>query len=166
MPADRRIRPQACAPAVDRVHTDVILSIKPRFVELIVSGEKNHEYRKYKLRDSVVRLWLYETAPSSRIRYVVKTTTPKTQGQVKDPSGIGNDDFDAGLKPAKYGYPVLDIYELPSALTAAILRRECDVSPPQRYCFVPESLFEAMAVTDLPSTSGSSKSTSDEMCTE
>ena len=52
-----------------RIFTDVILPIKSRFVGLIVSGDKNYEYRNYKLRDSVKRLWLYEVAPSRRIRY-------------------------------------------------------------------------------------------------
>jgi hypothetical protein len=47
--------------ASDRVLTDVLLSIKPVHLANIASGQKNHEYRKYRLRDGVTRLWLYET---------------------------------------------------------------------------------------------------------
>lgn len=47
--------------APDRVLTDVLLSIKPVHLANIVSRQKNHEYRKYRLRDGVTRLWLYET---------------------------------------------------------------------------------------------------------
>ncbi len=45
----------------DRVLTDVLLAIKPIHLGNIVSRQKNHEYRKYRLRDGVARLWLYET---------------------------------------------------------------------------------------------------------
>ena len=51
----------------DRVYSDVILCIKPEFTQLIAERKKNHEYRKYKLKETVVRLWLYETAPTSAI---------------------------------------------------------------------------------------------------
>jgi hypothetical protein len=46
----------------DRVMTDVLLAIKPAHLANIASQKKNHEYRKYRLRDGVERLWLYETA--------------------------------------------------------------------------------------------------------
>lgn len=52
---------KAIGDALDRVETDVLLAIKPLHLGNIVSGAKNHEYRKYRLRDGVVRLWLYET---------------------------------------------------------------------------------------------------------
>lgn len=55
---------------VERVFTDTILCIKPEFSQLIASREKNHEYRNYQLRSTVVRLWFYETAPTSAITYV------------------------------------------------------------------------------------------------
>lgn len=47
--------------ASDRMLTDVLLSIKPLHLANIVSRQKNHEYRKYRLRDGVTRLWFYET---------------------------------------------------------------------------------------------------------
>lgn len=47
--------------ASDRMLTDVLLSIKPLHLANIISRQKNHEYRKYRLRDGVTRLWLYET---------------------------------------------------------------------------------------------------------
>ncbi len=50
-----------------RVYTDAILTIQPKFADLILKKEKNHEFRKYHLREGVVRLWLYETAPTSAL---------------------------------------------------------------------------------------------------
>jgi hypothetical protein len=45
----------------NRVVTDVVLAIKPIHLANIASQQKNHEYRKYRLRDGVERLWFYET---------------------------------------------------------------------------------------------------------
>ncbi len=47
--------------AIDTKRSDVLLAIKPVHLGNIVSRQKNHEYRKYRLHDEVVRLWLYET---------------------------------------------------------------------------------------------------------
>jgi hypothetical protein len=44
-----------------RVTTDALLAIKPEHLANIATQAKNHEYRKYRLRDEVVRLWFYET---------------------------------------------------------------------------------------------------------
>jgi len=52
----------AVSGASDRVSTDVLLSIKAVHLANIVTRQKNHEYRKYRLRDGVTRLWLYETS--------------------------------------------------------------------------------------------------------
>ncbi|THH32897.1 hypothetical protein EUX98_g1266 [Antrodiella citrinella] len=106
----------------DRVYTDTVMTIKPQFAEMIANREKNYEYRKYELRETVERLWLYETAPTSCITYVMETTRPKRPGEVNDPSGVGNDDFDAGLKQSKFGYPVLGLYKLPTPISSTQLK--------------------------------------------
>src|SRR5215472_8373980 len=42
--------------------------------------------------------------------HVMITSKPREPGEINDPSGIGNDDFDKGLKESKFGYPVLGVY--------------------------------------------------------
>ncbi|EGU74661.1 hypothetical protein HZS61_005666 [Fusarium oxysporum f. sp. conglutinans] len=93
----------------ERVETDVLLAIKPEHLENIISREKNHEYRKYRLKDGVSRLWLYETGSGggrSSITYIA-VITPNTRHEPgfvpTEPFGIGNEDFNAGLKESKYG---------------------------------------------------------------
>ena len=80
------------------LETDIILAIKPEFVEAIRTQEKNHEYRKYEIKPTVTRFWLYKTEPINAIRYVINVGPIKIPGQVQDPTGLGNDDFDKGLK--------------------------------------------------------------------
>jgi hypothetical protein len=54
-------------PAVERVYTDAVLPIKQEFTDLIAAGKKNHEYRAYKMRESVERIWLYTTTPACAV---------------------------------------------------------------------------------------------------
>ncbi|KAI0629704.1 hypothetical protein C8Q77DRAFT_1065714 [Trametes polyzona] len=133
----------------NRVLTDVLLSIKPEFTKLISERKKNHEYRKYKLKDSVVRLWLYETAPTSAITYVMETTTPRVPGEVKDPSGIGNDDFDKGLKVSKYGYPVTGLYKLKKPISTAELKEQFDIAVPQGWRYATKQLVESAQLENM-----------------
>ncbi|CDO72591.1 hypothetical protein BN946_scf184985.g10 [Trametes cinnabarina] len=161
----------------DRVLTDVVLSIKPEFTKLISERKKNHEYRKYKLKESVDRLWLYETAPTSAIttgpgeRPVVRyiSTLPlrpvlssdryddapegslcmSVPGEVNDPSGIGNDDFDKGLKQSKYGYPVTGLYRLKKPLTTSELKQRFDIAVPQGWRYATKRLVEEVRLEDM-----------------
>ena len=54
----------------DRVFTDVMLAIKSEFVDLMQERKKNHEFRPYKLRPTVHRMWLYESSPRCAVRCV------------------------------------------------------------------------------------------------
>ncbi|KAF9037894.1 hypothetical protein BDZ89DRAFT_1100482 [Hymenopellis radicata] len=136
-------------PVVAKSNSDVLLCIKPEFATLIREGKKNHEYRKYKLRDTVQRLWLYETAPVSAIRYVMQTARPKVPGEVNDPTGVGNDDFDAGKKQSKYGYPVRALWELKKPIKMNDMRTRFKINPPQGFMFVPEQMVQEEKLEDM-----------------
>ncbi|KAI0403974.1 hypothetical protein F4802DRAFT_598591 [Xylaria palmicola] len=123
-----KTRSKMNAESADRVMSDVLLSIKSVHLANIISQKKNHEYRKYRLRDGVERLWLYETADGggkSSITHVaaIPDDVRHTPGSVPtEPFGIGNEDFNAGLKVSKYGYPILHLYELVKPVTLAEMK--------------------------------------------
>ena len=73
------------------------------------------------------------------------TSTPKKPGELKDPSGYGNDDFDNGLKDSKFGYPVLGLYKLNPLIKADAMKSNFGISPPQGYLYAPKKL-----VDDIP----------------
>jgi len=123
-----------------KLRTDAVLAIKPEYVRLIAQRAKNHEFRKYKLAQ-VERLWLYQSAPISKITHVVTTTYPKVPGEVQDPSGVGNDDFDASKDGLKYGYPVLHLHRLSEPLSIAIMQKY-GLTAPQGVVYVPTKLAE------------------------
>lgn len=63
----------------ERISTDVLLAIKHIHLANIVSRQKNHEFRSYRLRDGVVRMWFYETKEaggSASITCVVNLQLP------------------------------------------------------------------------------------------
>ncbi|KAH7174795.1 uncharacterized protein B0J16DRAFT_418236 [Fusarium flagelliforme] len=107
----------------ESIKTDALLPIRPLHLANIVLREKNHEYRKYRLRDGVCRLWLYETGSgggSSSITHiaVIPPRTRHKPGEVPtEPYGQGNKDFNAGVKLSTFGYPILELYELVNPVT-------------------------------------------------
>ncbi|KAF7183233.1 hypothetical protein CNMCM7691_003146 [Aspergillus felis] len=121
---------------------DILMSIKPEHMGNIAAGRKNHEYRGYLLPSTVRRLWLYTTAPLSRIEYVARISRGKTRGQVAEDGGIGNEDFNAGRKVSKYAYEILELWKLrePISLASAISSGFLK-GPPQKYCWAPVALL-------------------------
>src|SRR6202142_53322 len=82
--------------------SDVVVYIRLEFVPLIYNRTKNHEFRKYKFDTSVTRLWLFETGLQGAITTVIEIGSAQRPGDIQDPSGFGNDMFDAGLKGCKF----------------------------------------------------------------
>ncbi|KAH9918137.1 uncharacterized protein B0H18DRAFT_883034 [Fomitopsis serialis] len=132
----------------DRVFTDVVLTIKSEYVVLIRERRKNHEFRSYKLRPSVQRLWLYESAPRCAIQYVSTDRGPKVPGELRDPSGVKNDDFDAGLMTA-YAYPVRALYKLDAPVTREELNNRFAVKSPQGFCYATRPMVESMPLEGM-----------------
>lgn len=77
------------------------------------------------------------------------TARPKRPGEVQDSSGIGNDDFDNGLKESKFGYPVLGLYKLEKPLKAVDMNSLYGISPPQGYLYAPKKLVEEVKIEEM-----------------
>ncbi|KAJ3312443.1 hypothetical protein HDU76_002883 [Blyttiomyces sp. JEL0837] len=130
--------------------TDVVLSTKPEFIPLILNRTKNHEFRSYNLRPSIKRFWLYESSPVQKIRYIVETSTSKKPGEVKDSSGIGNDDFDKGLKGlGKFGYPILKCWKLKNEISRDQMANQFGMGVVQGYRFVPRDVMEKFPLDEM-----------------
>ncbi|KGQ08955.1 hypothetical protein BBAD15_g5707 [Beauveria bassiana D1-5] len=149
----RKQRSAAAQDASDgRVETDVLLAILPVHLRNIASRQKNHEYRKYRLQDGVERLWFYETRGTKEdpgraaITHIatIPPTTRHTPGNVpEEPEGIGNADFNAGLKVSKYGYPILGMHELVKPVTLEEMKTSWGLSAPMGWSYVRRGLWES-----------------------
>jgi len=76
------------------------------------------------------------------------TSYPKTPGQVRDPNGIGNDDFDNGKKVSKFGYPVLSLYKLKTPLKLEVMK-DYGVSPPQGCVYTPKKMVDEIRLEEM-----------------
>ncbi|KAJ5488280.1 hypothetical protein N7453_011734 [Penicillium expansum] len=117
--------------------SDIFMSIKPEHMQNIVSGSKNHEYRSYLLPSTIQHIWFYTTSPIKRIEYVARISPGKVPGEVPDDGGIGNAEFNTGLKESKYGYEILTLWRLkmPVSLEKALVEGFLKGAP-QKYCWV------------------------------
>jgi len=97
--------------------TDVILPTSDEWIQRILTGEKNFEFRKYLIPPTVERIWFYVKVPFSCIAYVCETepgvcrTSPTF---VPLPTtGFGNDMFNTNhpsMKGFDYAYYMKSTY--------------------------------------------------------
>ncbi len=81
----------------------------------------------------------------SRHIATIPPTERRKPGNVPEvPFGIGNKDFNDGLKESKYGYPILELYELVKPLTSTEMEAQWGVSIPMGFCYVKKGLWESI----------------------
>ncbi|KAH8903131.1 hypothetical protein BR93DRAFT_885760 [Coniochaeta sp. PMI_546] len=129
---------RSMAPQTDR--SDIIISIHPEPADLIASGRKNHEFRNYKIPNTVSRLWMYVTRPLCELRYMATIGPAKQPGEIDEHSGIGNRDFNAQTG-SKFAYELLQVYQLNNPVSLAMMKKNGWVEgPPQKYVYVPPAV--------------------------
>jgi len=114
---------------------DIFLSIKPKFARLIASGEKTYEFRRYKPKDPVKRIWLYVTSPLSELKYIVEVGEIVEYPTKIPEDGIGNADFNKGLKVSKFGFSIMHLYELVEGIPISKLRSKFNFNAPQGFIY-------------------------------
>ncbi len=112
-------------------------------------GKKDEEPLRALLRSTFLLLSrLFFTEFLSLVSRHIATIPPterRTPGNVPEvPFGIGNKDFNDGLKESKYGYPILELYELVKPLTSTEMEAQWGVSIPMGFCYVKKGLWESI----------------------
>lgn len=129
---------RSMAPQTDR--SDIIISIHPEPADLIASGTKNHEFRNYKIPNTVSRIWLYITRPACELRYMAVIGPAKQPGEIDEHSGIGNREFNAQAG-SKFAYELLQVYQLNNPVSLARMKENGWMEgPPQKYVYVPPAV--------------------------
>lgn len=126
---------------------DMLMSIRPEHISDIACRRKTHEFRRYLLPASVKRIWFYSTAPKERLQYIAEISAGKTPGEIDAAdTGVGNHEFNQGLKVSKYGYEILHLYELVDPeLSLAVLKEKGLVEePPQRHRWVKQEMLDCI----------------------
>lgn len=128
------------APQTDR--SDVIMSIHPEQVQQITDGAKTHEFRDYRLPQTVGRMWIYITRPVQQLKYMAIISGYKLPGEIAaaDP-GVGNKDFNEG-KGGKYAYELKQVYQLNNPVSLDRMKENGWVEQaPQKYEYVPPAVL-------------------------
>lgn len=80
----------------------------------------------------------------SRHIATIPPTERRTPGKVpEEPYGIGNKDFNDGKKVSKFGYPILELYELVEPLTLAEMKGTWGTNAPMGWCYLKKGMWES-----------------------
>lgn len=88
----------------------ILLSIKPEFVEKIISGKKKYEYRTRLAKDDVKTMLVYSTAPVKKVVAMVKikktlsASPDKLWEKTKKYSGISKEYYDNYFDKSKIAH--------------------------------------------------------------
>ncbi|KAK7455087.1 hypothetical protein VKT23_010958 [Stygiomarasmius scandens] len=134
--------------------SDILIAMKPVFVDWIAARQKTHEFRKYLLTSSVERMWMYSSSPIQALQYIAIISHGKKPGEiVSTDTGVGNDEFNQGVHgcsgPSGYAYEIKELYELHEPLKLKDMQKRYGVTFPQRFVYVPEKMQEDFVIEKL-----------------
>ena len=124
---------------------NVLLSIKPKYVNEIVNGNKRYEFRKsvFRKRGDVDKVYIYATSPIKRIigAFTIKSTIEEHPeelwGKCKEFSGISEAEFFDYFKDKDMGYAIeIGMLELFDPIDPK--DHVPGFSPPQSFCYTDE----------------------------
>lgn len=120
---------------MNKKNEGIYISIKPIFVDLILKNEKNYEFRKYVPNEKFDKIYIYETLPKARIKYVIEVKGISEFPEKIDTTGIGNIEFNNGTKKSKYAYKLGKIFFLERELKLGELKEKYKFVPPQSFAY-------------------------------
>jgi len=126
---------------------NVLLSIKPKYVEKIVNGEKQYEFRKKIFKNKQVRkAFIYSTAPTKKIvgtfdiGNIIEDDPKRLWTTLQDVSGVNEKEFFNYFRNTEKGFAIeiekLNVFDEPLDPNELI----SDFSPPQSFRYVNSEL--------------------------
>ena len=117
---------------------NLIISIKPQFVEKILSGEKRYEFRRRIYKKEVDKIYIYQTLPDAKIvayfkpGKIIKDTPEGLWKNLKDVSGTTEESLMAYLhdKTEAYAIEITDLVILEPPLIPK------GIQAPQSYKYI------------------------------
>ena len=130
-----------------RIETDVILPLQDPYMDQIIDGTKNYEFRKYRLKSSVKRIWFYRTAPHSSITHICEIL-PARARNAGDPAlkenDLGNEEFNTRHKDSEgydFAYKIISVYAIKKPLSLSNIREFHGFkSAPRGLVYLPNSI--------------------------
>ncbi|KLE06646.1 ASCH domain-containing protein [Aliarcobacter butzleri] len=90
----------------------ILMSVKPKYVSKIISGEKKFEFRKKIFKKNIEKVYIYSSSPQKQIvgyfeiKHIIKDCPNKLWEMTKSKAGISKEDFDDYYKDRECGYAI------------------------------------------------------------
>ena len=127
---------------------NVLLSVKPKYANEIVSGRKKYEFRKsiFK-RENIEKMYIYSSSPVKKIIAIVdidgilSDSPQKLWEQYHEDAGISEIEFFDYFKNSDIGYAIKisNVLEFPIPIDPYI---DEDFRPPQSFYYLPMSFLQ------------------------
>lgn len=138
----------------------VLLSIKPKYVKKIISGEKIYELRKKipNVKENDI-IFIYSTSPVKAIKAfafvknIIQGTKEDVWKKIKEKSGVSKQEYDKYFenKEVAYAIELKDIDLIARPIKLSNLRQEFDIQqPPQSYRYLNKTHFQLMKNYMIP----------------
>ena len=125
---------------------NVLLSVKPKYANEIISGRKKYEFRKsiFK-RENIEKMYIYSSSPVQKIIAIVDidgilSDSPKELwGQCHEDAGISEGEFFDYFKNSDIGYAIKisNVQEFSTPIDPYFVDE--DFRPPQSFYYLPMS---------------------------
>ena len=129
---------------------NVLLSIKPKYVEEILKGKKKYEFRKviFRCKEDLEMVYIYSSSPVKKIvgafviEDIIEDHPEFLWEKFKDFSGINDErEFFNYFGANKIGFAIeigdLEVFKSPADPRVLIP----DFVPPQSFCYIDENFF-------------------------
>jgi predicted transcriptional regulator len=120
----------------------VLLSIKPRFAELIFNGSKKYEFRKAMFKkEGITTVVVYSSSPMQKvigefeIERILTDDLASLWAQTKDAAGIEEDYFYSYFGERQQGF-ALKIKSTKKYKTPLNLKEHFNLTPPQSFLYL------------------------------
>lgn len=114
----------------------IILSVKPVYNKLILSGEKKIEYRNFRPLKETSYFWVYETVPYKELKYIMKIKNPIIFPDKITKLSYGVERFNSGEMKNKYAYEIEEIYMIEEPIKLEFLKGNFGFVAPQAYTYL------------------------------
>lgn len=116
----------------------ILMSIKPEYVDKILSGDKRHEFRRKPFKRDIKEVIVYSTAPVQRvvmsfeIKNIIADSPEILWQKFHDHAGMPRDDFFKYFHDCNIGYAIeiSNVKELPP--------EQLPFRPPQSFMYINE----------------------------
>lgn len=136
---------------------NVLLSIKPVYVDEILTGRKTFEFRKSIFKkEGIARVFIYSSSPvkkivaSFEIAGIIANSPQKLWEKCQKYGGISENDFFDYFKNSDIGYAIeiANLNKFPEPIDPYKIKK--NFRPPQSYRYLPLDYFENKNINSIP----------------